>query len=47
MLQLSDSTGGTRTINSGVFTRQEEEDVIKVLVVLDGKKQGVNTQVYF
>ncbi len=46
MLPLSDSTGGTRTINSGVFSKKEEEEVIKVLVLLDGKKQGLNTQVY-
>ena len=46
MIALSDSTGGTRTINSGVFSKKEEEEVIKVIVLLDGKKQGVNTQVY-
>lgn len=46
MLPLSDSTGGTRTINSGVFSKKEEEEVIKVIVLLDGKKQGLNTQVY-
>ncbi|MFT6321887.1 MAG: hypothetical protein ACJAT4_002817 [Granulosicoccus sp.] len=46
MMPLSESTGGTRTINSGVFSKKEEEEVIKVIVLLDGKKQGLNTQVY-
>ena len=46
MLPLSDSSGGTRTINSGVFPKKEEEEVIRVIVLLDGKKQGVNNQVY-
>lgn len=46
LIQLNESTGGTRTINSGVFSKKEEEEVIKVIVLLDGKKQGLNTQVY-
>lgn len=46
MLPLSDSSGGTRTINSGVFSKKEEEEVIKVIVMLDGERQGMNTQVY-
>ncbi len=46
ILPLEDGSGGTKVINSGVFSRKENESVIKVTVTQDGRVLGRNNQVY-
>ncbi|MFK8009840.1 MAG: hypothetical protein AB8H03_26030 [Saprospiraceae bacterium] len=46
MLPLSNTSGGTKIINSGVFSKKEEESVIKVSVSQAGIILGWNNQVY-
>lgn len=46
LLPLDDAIGGTKNINSGVFSRRENESVIKVIVFQNGKILGRNNQVY-
>lgn len=46
MLPLDDASGGTKNINSGVFSRRENESVIKVIVFHNGNVLGRNNQVY-
>ncbi len=46
ILPLNEGSGGTKIINSGVFSRRENESVIQVKVSLDGNIVGRNNQVY-
>jgi hypothetical protein len=46
ILPLDDATGGTKNTNSGVFSRRENESVIKVTVFQNGSILGRNNQVY-
>lgn len=46
MMPLRDAGGGTKIINSGVFSKKETEGVIKVSVVNAGRILGRNNQVY-
>ena len=43
---LEQAPGGTRTINTGLFVRQQDETEIKVTVYQDGNEQATNTQAY-
>ena len=46
LLPLDDATGGTKNINTGVFSRKENESVIKVTITQNGNILGRNNQVY-
>ena len=46
LLPLDEAEGGTKNINSGVFSRRENESVIKVTVIQNGNILGRNNQVY-
>ena len=46
ILPLEDASGGDKSINTGVFSRREEEGVIRVSVTKDGNILGRNNQVY-
>ncbi|MFK7773547.1 MAG: hypothetical protein AB8F94_15460 [Saprospiraceae bacterium] len=46
ILPLKEASGGIKNINTGVFSKREEESVIKVSVVQNGSILGRNNQVY-
>ena len=46
ILPLESASGGDKTINTGVFSKREEEGVIKVSVTQDGNILSRNNQVY-
>ena len=46
ILPLKEADGGNKNINTGVFSRREEEGVIKISVTQNGKTLGRNNQVY-
>lgn len=46
IVRLDNASGGIKNINSGVFSRRENESVIKVTVYQNGNIIGRNNQVY-
>ena len=46
ILPLEGSHGGTQTVNSGLFVRQEDESAVTAQVFQDGKELSQNTQNY-
>ena len=46
LMDLEQAPGGTRTINSGLFVRQDGETAIKVTVSRDGSALAENTTDY-
>lgn len=46
LMPMEQAPGGTRTINTGLFVRQDGETAIKVTVERDGTKLAENTTNY-
>ena len=46
LMDLEQAPGGTRTINSSLYVRQDSETAVKATVYRDGKELASNTQSY-